>query len=167
MLVGNRIRQNLLTHTRFWYLINAKDQINGRLAAYAATILQGKTKPIWHPKVDVGDFLVIINTKKVAFTGKKWDRKVYRHHTGRIFYLCKLSNTGNFKSVIKFFFMQVTQVDLRRQMPSPFTRRIQQECCGVLLMGCYQKTKTESCTCHVYFYLRMKIILMQKTFIHN
>ena len=82
MLVGNRFRQSLLTHTRLWYLINAKDQINGRLAAYIATILQGKTKPIWHPKADVGDFLVVVNTKDIAFSGRKWDRKVYRHHTG-------------------------------------------------------------------------------------
>jgi large subunit ribosomal protein L13 len=82
MLVGNRFRQSLLTHTRLWYLVNAKDQVNGRLAAYIATILQGKTKPIWHPKTDVGDFVVVINTKDIAFTGRKWDRKVYRHHTG-------------------------------------------------------------------------------------
>ncbi len=82
MLVGNRFRQSLLTHTRLWYLVNAKDQINGRLAAYIATILQGKTKPIWHPKADVGDFLVVVNTKDIAFSGRKWDRKVYRHHTG-------------------------------------------------------------------------------------
>ena len=82
MLVGNRFRQSLLTHTRLWYLINAKDQINGRLAAYIATILQGKTKPIWHPKADVGDFVVVVNTKDIALSGRKWDRKVYRHHTG-------------------------------------------------------------------------------------
>lgn len=82
MLLGSRFKQSLLTHTRLWYLINAKDQINGRLAAYIATILQGKTKPIWHPKADVGDFVVVVNTRDIVFTGKKWDRKVYRHHTG-------------------------------------------------------------------------------------
>ena len=85
MLVGNRFRQSLLTHARLWYLINAKDQINGRLAAYIATILQGKTKPIWHPKADVGDFVVVVNTKDIALSGRKWDRKVYRHHTGTPF----------------------------------------------------------------------------------
>lgn len=85
MLVGNRFRQSLVTHTRLWYLINAKDQINGRLAAHIATVLQGKTKPIWHPKADVGDFVVVVNTKDIALSGRKWDRKVYRHHTGIAF----------------------------------------------------------------------------------
>ena len=63
MLIGNRAGQSLLSHTRLWYLINAKDQINGRLAAYIAQILQGKTKPIYHPSQDVGDFVVVVNTK--------------------------------------------------------------------------------------------------------
>lgn len=82
MLLGNRASQSLLTHTRLWYLIDAKDQINGRLAAYIAQILQGKTKPIYHPSQDVGDFVVVVNTKDIVFTGRKWDRKVYRYHTG-------------------------------------------------------------------------------------
>ena len=82
MFAGNRASQSFLTHARLWYLINAKDQITGRLAAYIAQILQGKTKPIYHPSVDNGDYVVVVNTGEIAFTGRKWDRKVYRHHTG-------------------------------------------------------------------------------------
>ena len=67
-----------------WYLVDATDQIVGRLAVRLATILMGKHKPIYTPHVDTGDFLVVVNCEKVHFTGKKWERKVYRHHTGRI-----------------------------------------------------------------------------------
>ncbi|XP_062507101.1 large ribosomal subunit protein uL13-like [Corticium candelabrum] len=77
-----RLSQNFQTFTRLWYLVDAKDQVVGRLAAMLSLVLQGKTKPIYHPAVDVGDNVVVINTRHVMFTGKKWKQKVYRHHTG-------------------------------------------------------------------------------------
>ena len=78
----NKAAQSYYTHARLWYLIDAKDQINGRLAAFIGLILQGKTKPIFHPSVDAGDNVVVINTKDIVLSGKKWDQKLYRHHTG-------------------------------------------------------------------------------------
>jgi large subunit ribosomal protein L13 len=65
-----------------WYLMDARDQVVGRLAATLSLILQGKSKPIYHPAVDVGDHVVLVNTRHVVFTGKKWKQKIYRHHTG-------------------------------------------------------------------------------------
>lgn len=80
--MASRLSQSLSTHTRLWYLIDARGQVTGRLAVMICMLLQGKTKPIYHPAVDMGDHLVITNTKEVVLTGKKWDGKLYRHHTG-------------------------------------------------------------------------------------
>ena len=60
-----------------WYLIDAADQVVGRLAVRIAIILRGKHRPEYTPHVDTGDFVVVINAEKVRFTGKKWDSQTY------------------------------------------------------------------------------------------
>lgn len=55
--------QAFLTHTKRWYLLDAKGQKVGRLAAQISTVLQGKTKPIYHPSQLCGDHIVVINAK--------------------------------------------------------------------------------------------------------
>src|SRR5699024_9047679 len=66
--------------TRAWYVIDATDVVLGRLAVQAATLLRGKHKPQFAPNADCGDFVVIINTDKIALTSDKADRtKLYRH----------------------------------------------------------------------------------------
>ncbi|EDQ92360.1 uncharacterized protein MONBRDRAFT_17041, partial [Monosiga brevicollis MX1] len=72
----------LLTHTKRWVLVDAAHQPVGRLAAQLSMQLQGKTKPIYHPTTTMGDNIVVINADKVQFSGKKWDDKLYRWHTG-------------------------------------------------------------------------------------
>ena len=67
---------------REWYLIDAKDQVVGRLASKIATILRGKDKPTYTPHVDTGGFVVVINADKVKLTGKKWQEKKYFRYTG-------------------------------------------------------------------------------------
>lgn len=67
---------------REWYVIDAENQVVGRLASRVATILRGKHKPSFTPHVDCGDFVVIINADKVRFTGKKETDKQYFSHTG-------------------------------------------------------------------------------------
>lgn len=67
---------------RKWYVIDAEGKPLGRLASEVASILRGKRKPIFTPHVDTGDFVIIVNAEKVLFTGKKLDKKLYRHHTG-------------------------------------------------------------------------------------
>jgi large subunit ribosomal protein L13 len=64
-----------------WHLIDATDQVVGRLAVQIATILRGKHRPEYTPHVDTGEFVIVINAKKVKFTGKKWDTKVYQSYT--------------------------------------------------------------------------------------
>lgn len=54
-----------------WYVVDATDQVLGRLAAKIAMIIQGKNKPSWTPFVDTGDFVIVINAEKVRTTGKK------------------------------------------------------------------------------------------------
>ena len=67
---------------RKWYVIDATDEILGRLAVRVANILRGKNKPEYTPHVDTGDFVIVINAAKVKVTGKKETDKIYLHHTG-------------------------------------------------------------------------------------
>ncbi len=70
------------TAQRNWVLIDAKDQILGRVAVEVASILRGKTKPTFTPSVDMGDFVVVVNAAEVRLSGKKLTDKVYSRHTG-------------------------------------------------------------------------------------
>ncbi len=67
---------------RRWIVVDAGGKVLGRVATQVALHLTGKTKPIYTPFLDVGDYVVVINAEKVAMTGSKLDAKVYRHHTG-------------------------------------------------------------------------------------
>ena len=69
---------------REWLLIDAEDQVLGRLAAQVARILKGKHKPQYTPHVDTGDFVVIINADKIRVTGVKATDKIYYHHSGYV-----------------------------------------------------------------------------------
>jgi large subunit ribosomal protein L13 len=67
---------------RQWHVINAKNQVLGRVASVAARLLQGKHKPTWAPFLDSGDFVVVVNAAAVKLTGKKEEQKIYRYHSG-------------------------------------------------------------------------------------
>ena len=67
---------------RKWYVLDANCKTLGRLATHAATVLSGKLNPLYTPYLDTGDHLVIINAEKVALTGLKSEKKVYRRYTG-------------------------------------------------------------------------------------
>lgn len=69
---------------RKWYVIDAADQVVGRVAKTAACLLRGKNKPIFTPHVDTGDNVIVINAEKVVFTGKKETQKSYMSHSGYI-----------------------------------------------------------------------------------
>src|SRR5258707_9152297 len=64
-----------------WSLIDAADQVVGRLAVQIANILRGKHRPDYTPHVDTGDFVVVINADKVRFTGKKLETKTYQAYS--------------------------------------------------------------------------------------
>ncbi|HRF62422.1 MAG TPA: 50S ribosomal protein L13 [Candidatus Competibacter sp.] len=75
---------------RDWYVIDASDQVLGRLSTEIARRLRGKHKPEYTPHVDTGDYIIVINAAKVRTTGRKETDKIYYHTTGYV---------GNIKSI--------------------------------------------------------------------
>lgn len=65
-----------------WCVIDAKDQVLGRLASQVAYRIRGKHNPLYTPHVDTGDWVIIINADKVRLTGNKMDQKNYYRHSG-------------------------------------------------------------------------------------
>lgn len=74
--------QKHLEVKKSWYLVDAKNQVLGRLAQFIATRLRGKHRPDYTPNVDSGDSIVVINANKIRLSAKKEDAKLYIHHTG-------------------------------------------------------------------------------------
>jgi large subunit ribosomal protein L13 len=73
-----------------WYVVDAKDLVLGRLASTVAARLRGKCSPLFTPHADMGDWVIVVNAERVNLTGRKWDQKVYYHHSGY---------TGGLKSI--------------------------------------------------------------------
>lgn len=67
---------------RKWVVIDATDQVLGRLCSQVAKILRGKNKPSYSPHVECGDYVIIINADKVVLTGKKMTDRIYLNYTG-------------------------------------------------------------------------------------
>lgn len=67
---------------RKWFIVDASGKTLGRLASAVASVLKGKTKPIYTTHVDTGDFVIVVNADKVHLTGRKLDQKVYYRHSG-------------------------------------------------------------------------------------
>ena len=69
---------------RKWWLIDAKDQVLGRVAVKAANLLRGKEKSVFTPHVDTGDFVIVVNADKVRMTGKKEEQKTFMSFSGYV-----------------------------------------------------------------------------------
>ena len=69
-------------HSRTWWIVDAKGKTLGRIATQIAHILRGKHKVLFSPHIDSGDFVIVINAKKVRVSGKKEEDKIYFRHTG-------------------------------------------------------------------------------------
>lgn len=76
------ISANKETAKKEWVVVDATDQILGRLCSKVAKLLRGKYKPNFTPHVDCGDNVIIINAGKVRLTGKKWTDRIYLRYTG-------------------------------------------------------------------------------------
>ena len=76
------VSANKETVNKEWVLIDAENEILGRLSSIAAKIIRGKYKTNFTPHVDCGDNVIIINAEKIKLTGKKWTDKQYVRHTG-------------------------------------------------------------------------------------
>lgn len=96
-----------------WHVVDATDQVLGRLAARIALILQGKHKPTYTPHVDTGDFVIVLNAEKVRVTGKKADVLQYetysRYPGGRHVY--------SYKTMQKLHPEKVLELAVRRMLP--------------------------------------------------
>ena len=64
-----------------WYVVDAKDQVVGRIATVLARVITGKHKATYTRHADAGDFLIVLNADKIQFTRSKWDKKKYYDHT--------------------------------------------------------------------------------------
>lgn len=76
------ISANKATVTKEWVVVDATDQVLGRLGSKVAKLLRGKYKPNYTPHVDCGDNVIIINADKVKLTGNKWNDRVYLTFSG-------------------------------------------------------------------------------------
>jgi large subunit ribosomal protein L13 len=65
-----------------WFVLDASEQVVGRLAAQIAPILMGKHRPTYTPHIDTGDYVIVTNVDKVVFTGNKWHQKSYQRYSG-------------------------------------------------------------------------------------
>jgi len=96
-----------------WILIDAKNAIVGRLAAYISKVLRGKDKNQYTPFMDNGDFIIVTNIEKIKFTGKKIKNKKYYRHTG---------HPGGIKSTSPYLLMknkpeEVLKLAVKRMLP--------------------------------------------------
>ncbi|XP_018408847.1 PREDICTED: 39S ribosomal protein L13, mitochondrial isoform X2 [Nanorana parkeri] len=101
----SRAAQQWATFSRVWHIIDGRMQPPGKIAALCCTHLQGLHKPMYHPLSDCGDHVVVKNTRHIAFSGNKWEQKVYSSHTGY---------PGGFK--------QVTAAALHRKDPTAIVK---------------------------------------------
>jgi large subunit ribosomal protein L13 len=69
---------------RRWYVVDATDQVLGRLASRVASILRGKHRACFTPHVDTGDYVIVVNAEKVLLTGRKREQKTYYRHSGYV-----------------------------------------------------------------------------------
>ncbi|XP_036686271.1 39S ribosomal protein L13, mitochondrial isoform X2 [Balaenoptera musculus] len=111
----SRAPQQWATFARVWYLLDGKMQPPGKLAALASVKLQGLHKPMYHQLSDCGDHVVIMNTRHIAFSGNKWEQKVYSSHTGY---------PGGFRQVTA---AQLHQKDPVADMPEDILKNLVEE----------------------------------------
>ena len=76
------VSANKTTVQKEWYIVDAKDEVLGRLASVVAMVLRGKHKPSFTPHVDCGDYVIVINAEQIKLTGNKMTEKQYVRHSG-------------------------------------------------------------------------------------
>ncbi len=111
-----------------WILIDATDAVLGRLAVVSANILRGKNKPNFTPNQDCGDNLIIINSDKVALTGKKATNKIYYRHSG---YPGGIKETNSIKMKINNKSTDLVKLAIKRMIPSNTLGRKQLSNCKI------------------------------------
>ena len=82
LFMKTTLAKNVQLKDKTWYVVDAKDQVLGRVAVKIANILRGRHKPTYTPHVDTGDYVIVINADKVRLTGSKEQDKTYMFYTG-------------------------------------------------------------------------------------
>lgn len=98
---------------RNWHLIDANDQILGRISTRIATLLMGKHKASYSAHMDSGDYVVVVNAKDIKLTGKKTAQKVYQGHSGYPGGFKEIS----FEKMNKDFPERVIELAVKRMLP--------------------------------------------------
>lgn len=101
-----------LEKQRKWHVIDASNQILGRLATKIAVLLMGKNKPYYTPHLDCGDFVVVTNTDKVKLSGNKENQKFYFSHSG----YAKGAKITSFKDMMKKDSRKVVMLAVKRML---------------------------------------------------
>ena len=107
----NFIKKNEIKNN--WFLIDAKNLVVGRLAAFISMVLRGKNKSQYTPHMDNGDFIVVTNIEKIKFSGNKFKNKKYHRHTG---------HPGGIKTTTPSFLMkkkpeEILKLAVKRMLP--------------------------------------------------
>lgn len=105
---------------RNWYIVDAENKVLGRLSSLIATYLIGKHKPEYTPYSDIGDYIVVINSKKIHISGQKHKNKVYYRHTG---YVGGIKKT-TFKQMININPNKVIETAVKGMLPKNSLGRI-------------------------------------------
>lgn len=77
MQKSTMLKKEAAQSARKWYVIDATDMVLGRLSVKVADILRGKNKPTWTPNVDCGDFVIVVNAKKIVLSGNKAETETW------------------------------------------------------------------------------------------
>lgn len=104
--------KDFIEKNRKWHLIDASNQILGRMASKIAALLIGKNKPFFTPHLDCGDFVVVINTDKIKLTGKKEEQKYYFSHSG----YAKGAKITSFKDMMRKDSRKVVYLAVKRML---------------------------------------------------
>ena len=96
-----------------WHVVDATDQVLGRMAARIAMVLQGKHKPTWTPHVDTGDFVIVTNAAAVKVTGAKDQQRTYATYSGHI----GGRHEYSYKTMNQLHPEKVIELAVRRMMP--------------------------------------------------
>ncbi|CUR53236.1 50S ribosomal protein L13 [Buchnera aphidicola] len=96
-----------------WYYIDATNKILGRISTIIAKYLKGKHKPEYTPNLDMGDYIIVLNASKILVSGKKFQNKVYYHHTGHVGGLKKIT----FQEMINKFPERIIKKSVKGMLP--------------------------------------------------
>ncbi|CUX96022.1 50S ribosomal protein L13 [Candidatus Mikella endobia] len=96
-----------------WYILDAKEKILGRIATEIAFRLRGKHKAEYTPHIDIGDYIIVLNSEQVVVSGNKYNNKIYYHYTGHVGGI----KQATFKEMMNRHSEQVIEIAVKGMLP--------------------------------------------------